>query len=192
MDDGTTAVGRGVRATSAGRFVRAGGLPLVVMAATVLAVASTRGDGWLVVTLVLIAPPLVAITIIDARRHRVPNHLTLAVLAATVVTVAGRAFTEPGVTVRAAVASVVVGLFYLLLWRFADLGLGDVKLAAALALVAGWSGWQTVVVFVVVAHLLQVPVAVWRLARRRRDRIAFAPGLVIGLYLAVAVGSGLP
>ncbi|GAB2473413.1 hypothetical protein GCM10007967_30230 [Xylanimonas ulmi] len=185
-------MGRGVRATSAGRFVRAGGLPLVVMAATVLAVASTRGDGWLVVTLVLIAPPLVAITIIDARRHRVPNHLTLAVLAATVVTVAGRAFTEPGVTVRAAVASVVVGLFYLLLWRFADLGLGDVKLAAALALVAGWSGWQTVVVFVVVAHLLQVPVAVWRLARRRRDRIAFAPGLVIGLYLAVAVGSGLP
>lgn len=168
----------------------AGGLPLVVMAATALTVASTRGDAWLVATLVLIAPPLSAIAIIDARTHRIPNRLTLAVLAATVVAVAGRAFTEPGVLARAAVAAAAVGLFYLLLWRFADLGLGDVKLVATLALVAGWSGWQTVVVFVVVANLLQTPVAVWHLARQRRDRIAFAPGLVIGLYLAVAVGSG--
>jgi len=132
---------------------------------------------------------MTVIAIIDARLHRIPNPLVLAALGVAVVTITARAFTQPDAAVRAVVAAIVVGVLYVLLWRFADLGLGDVKLVATLALIAGWAGWETVVAFIVLAHLLQFPFAVWRLARRRRERIAFAPALVVGLYLAVAVAA---
>ncbi len=149
----------------------------------------TARDPWLAVALVLLAPLLAAIVVVDARTHRIRNTLTLATLAVCVATVGGRGFTQPDVAVRSVLAAAVVGLLYLMLWRFADLGLGDVKLAATLALIAGWSGWQAVVAFVVLAHLLPVPFAVWRLVRHRRDRIAFGPALVVGLYAAVALAA---
>lgn len=164
-----------------------GVLIAAVVTTAIVAILSVRQDAWLVAALVLLVPPVTAIAIIDARLHRIPNPLVLAALGVAGVTVAGRAFTQPDAAVRAVVAAIVVGLLYLLLWRFADLGLGDVKLTATLALIAGWAGWETVVAFIVLAHVLQVPFAVWRLVRRRRERIAFAPALVVGLYLAVAV-----
>ncbi|WP_162616432.1 prepilin peptidase [Xylanimonas allomyrinae] len=83
-------------------------------------------------------------------------------------------------------AGAAVGVVFLALWRFTGLGMGDVRLATALAPIAGLAGWQTVVAFVVLTHLLAAPVALWALARRRRD-IAFGPAVVAGLYLAVAL-----
>lgn len=66
-------------------------------------------------------------------------------------------------------------------------GAGDVRLAAALGIFAGWAGWPCVVAFVVVAHLLALPFALWKLARHGADDVPFGPALVSGAYLAIAL-----
>lgn len=69
--------------------------------------------------------------------------------------------------------------------RVADVGLGDVRLAAVLGVLTGSFSWVTVLAFVVATHVVAVPEALWHLARRDSRRMAFAPALVTGLYLAV-------
>lgn len=140
--------------------------------------------------LIVLCPLAAAAAIIDFRTHRIPTwHAVVsglvALSACIVLAVVGRSWTP---LIAGLAAGAVVGIFFLALWRFTGLGLGDVRLATALAPITGMLGWQTVVAFVVLTHLLAVPFALWALARRRRD-VPFAPAIVGGLYLAVALAA---
>jgi leader peptidase (prepilin peptidase) / N-methyltransferase len=147
---------------------------------------TARADVWLMTALVCLSPVMAAAAVIDARHRRIPTMLTRAGFAVGVaVFVAGAVVSgDGGRLVRAGAAAAVVGLVYLVLWRVASMGLGDVRLAVVLGLVAGWAGWPAVVMFVVLAHLLMVPLAVWRLARGKRGDLPFGPAPIAGLYLA--------
>ncbi|MFD6175539.1 MULTISPECIES: prepilin peptidase [unclassified Isoptericola] len=172
------------------RLVRESAMPTVVMVLALAAVAiAFVEDRWLSLALLGAAPAAAAAAVIDARYKRIPTPLVRATAAVGVVvfTVAAVATGEVSSVGRSLLASVVVGAGYLLLWRFAGLGLGDVRLAAALGLFAGWSGWPAVLAFVVLAHVAVLPLALWQLARRLRGDLPFAPSLVVGLYTAIAL-----
>lgn len=138
--------------------------------------------------LIALSPFTAAASVIDARTHRIPTRLAIAcgvvaLCACIALAIGGRSWTP---FVAGLAAGIAVGILFLLLWRFTGLGLGDVRLATALAPIAGTLGWQTIVAFVVLTHLFAVPFALRALARRRRD-VPFGPAIVGGLYLAVAL-----
>lgn len=154
-----------------------------------LAASTLRSDVALLVTLIALAPVLAPIAVIDASTQVIPDPLVEVGLIVVTVSLLGAsmaAHTASGLGL-AVVAGLLVGTVYLALWRVTGLGLGDAKLAAVLALVAGWTGWQTVVAFIILSHLVVVPVVLWRLARGRRAPVAFGPALVAGLYGAEAI-----
>ncbi|MCL1872245.1 MAG: prepilin peptidase [Promicromonosporaceae bacterium] len=163
----------------------AAGLTLLLVAVALLGVEDVGLRGGLVV----LSPLAAALAVADARTYRIPTRLTIAsgaVANGTCVLLAilGNTWTP---LVAGPAAGILVGVVFLALWRFTGLGLGDVRLAAALAPMAGAAGWQAVVAFVVAAHLLAVPLALWALARGRRD-IPFGPPIVAGVYVAIALG----
>lgn len=146
-------------------------------------------DRWLMAALLALSPIAAAVSVVDARTKRVPTRLAVAAAAVGVLGfgVAAASIGAPATYARALVAGVAAGAFYVALWRFMGVGAGDVRLAAALGIFAGWSGWSTVVGFVVLAHLLVLPLALGRLARKRRDDLPFGPAMVVGLYLAITL-----
>ncbi|MBM0229757.1 prepilin peptidase, partial [Micromonospora sp. ATA51] len=70
----------------------------------------------------------------------------------------------------------------------ARLGFGDVKLAAALGLPLGWSGWPTLWLGLLLPHLLNGVVVLALLVTRRVRRdtaLPFGPAILAGAWLAV-------
>jgi leader peptidase (prepilin peptidase)/N-methyltransferase len=125
---------------------------------------------------------------IDVRCLRLPDPVVgaLAVVVAVPPAVRGP-LAASGAAVAAAA---VVGSAYLMLAIVSGggLGLGDVKLAAALALGLGFHGWPAVALGAVLPYLLIGPVAlVLVLGRRVRRRAAlpFGPALLAGALAAV-------
>jgi leader peptidase (prepilin peptidase)/N-methyltransferase len=132
----------------------------------------------------------VLLAAIDVRCLRLPDPLvaTLAVLVVVPLTLGG----EPGQVGRAFVAAATVGLAYLVLALLpgGGVGLGDVKLAAVLGFVLGFIGWPAVVVGVIAPHLINGPIALALLARRkatRRSALPFGPALLAGALAAVVL-----
>ncbi len=83
----------------------------------------------------------------------------------------------------AAIAAAIFGALYLVT-RGAGIGLGDVKLGAALGLLFGYPlGLGVVVAAFVIGALLAIPVLVVR-KRGRRDALPFGPFLVLASMLA--------
>ncbi|WP_165350351.1 prepilin peptidase [Xylanimonas protaetiae] len=166
------------------------GAAVLVVAAALTAVALAFGaDSWTTTVLVCVAPFAAAAAVIDVRCQRIPTPIVaLTLMLALAILLVGTTFLGDVARLgRAILAAVSVGVLYLLLWRFASLGLGDVRLATVLGLVAGWAGWPMVAWFIIAAHLLAAPFAVWQLVRGRRGPIPFGPFLVAGLYLAVVL-----
>jgi leader peptidase (prepilin peptidase)/N-methyltransferase len=88
--------------------------------------------------------------------------------------------------VAAGLVLVAYGILALLPRR--GLGLGDVKLAAVLALILGFAGWPAVLVGLVAPHLINGPVALFLLLTRRAsaDRpLPFGPALLAGALIAL-------
>jgi len=182
----TTGAARQSAAALASR--RWGPIFVVTAVLTGLAIAFGR-ELWTATALVSLAPFAASAAVVDARYWRVPTSV-VALGAGFVAVVLATGTVMTGDVARLAtalVAGTVVGLVYLALWRFASMGLGDVRLAALLGTTAGWTSWVTVVWFVVGAHLLAGLVAVVLLVRRRRGHMPFGPFLVAGLYLAVTL-----
>ena len=126
---------------------------------------------------------------IDVRCLRLPDPVVglLAVLVGVPPALRSPADLRVAVT-----AAAVVGAAHLVLAVLSGggLGLGDVKLAAVLALGLGFHGWQAVALGAVLPHLLMGPVAlVLVLGRRVRRRAAlpFGPALLAGALAAVVV-----
>ncbi|MCA2212684.1 prepilin peptidase [Jidongwangia harbinensis] len=124
----------------------------------------------------------------DLRSLRLPDPLVGALAAVVVVPVV-----LPGGGTgwwRACLAAALAGLGHLGLALLPGdgLGLGDVKLATVLAFLLGWFGWPTLVAGLVLPHLINGPVAIWLLLRRRAGRrtpLPFGPALLAGAALAV-------
>ena len=93
---------------------------------------------------------------------------------------------------RALVAAGVLGGAYLLLALLpgANLGFGDVKLAAVLGLLLGWLGWPAVLLGGVLPHLINGPIALWILVSGRagrRTELPLGPALLAGALLAAVI-----
>jgi leader peptidase (prepilin peptidase)/N-methyltransferase len=137
----------------------------------------------------------VLLTAIDVRCLRLPDPLVAALTAVTVppLTTIALAAAQPGRLGRAALAAVLVSTAYLIIGILpgGGLGLGDVKLAAVLAFVLGFVGWPAVAVGLVAPHLLNGPVAIFLLVRRRAGRrtpLPLGPALLAGALLGVVAG----
>lgn len=138
------------------------------------------------VLMAAMAAALLAASVVDVRRLKLPDNLT----AIVAVCAAGMAWGRgPEAMIEGVVAAVVtVGLLVGLRWVFAQsggdpgLGLGDVKLIAALAL---WLGALTAWM-VAAAALMGLALMVVR--RPRRAKLAFGPMLAISGW---ACGFGL-
>jgi leader peptidase (prepilin peptidase) / N-methyltransferase len=165
-------------------------LPIIV---SVGALTATGAIAWIESIFgVLLGCILVAIAIIDARRHVIPNVLTAAAVVLGLLRVAAAdGELSDFVSALAKAAAVTVPLVLLLLgyrrWRHRDgLGWGDIKLAA----VAGiWLDWITILIVVEAATLaaLTVYVVNSRLKQRPLKATAFLP---FGAFLAPAIWLG--
>jgi hypothetical protein len=149
-----------------------------------------RSDPWLMGALIGLAPIAGPIAVIDARTRIIPAPLAYTAAALGLVVFASAALStgEWGVLGRAIGAGVGAGIAYFVLWWLTPTGMGDVRLAAALAIYAGWAGWWPAVAGVLVLpFVLPLPYALYRLARgaTARSGIALGPWLVTGTYLAL-------
>jgi leader peptidase (prepilin peptidase)/N-methyltransferase len=133
--------------------------------------------------------------VIDARTHRLPNRIVLPTLVSLIVLAAADALGtgESGAFVRALLGMLLLGGFYAVLRVLsrAGMGGGDVKLAAAIGLVLGWHGWQSLAIGAASAFVLGALYALTLILLRRADgatRIAFGPWMIAGALLGVILG----
>jgi leader peptidase (prepilin peptidase)/N-methyltransferase len=137
----------------------------------------------------------VALAIIDAETHRLPDRIvlpTLAVVAVLLTTVAA-VDAEWGRLLQAVCGGGALFAFYLLLAlvRPGAMGMGDVKLAAALGLALGWMGWGALVVGAFAGFVLGGVFGLVLLASRRAGRrsgIPFGPWMLAGAWVGILVG----
>jgi leader peptidase (prepilin peptidase) / N-methyltransferase len=137
----------------------------------------------------------VPLAFVDAMVSRLPNPLTAAAYAGTVVLLLLAAATDtPGASGAALPRAVLGGLalagFYLLLLIISPSGmsLGDVKLAAALGTLLAWFGWRVLILGGAAGFLLGGLAGVMLLVSRRASRqqlIPFGPFMIAGAVLAV-------
>jgi leader peptidase (prepilin peptidase) / N-methyltransferase len=142
---------------------------------------------WLTITGVCLA-------LVDIECHRLPHVLIGA------MTIGGLGVFVPVAIVEAEFGSLVRALLAVLLTVAGaagialaapgQLGAGDVKLLAALALYLGWCGWHTVVLGLVLGFLLTGIAALGRAGidrTRRGTPIAAGPTLILGALVAIAI-----
>jgi leader peptidase (prepilin peptidase)/N-methyltransferase len=121
---------------------------------------------------------------IDVREHRLPNRLVVPALAIGLLASGAQWAATGAFPVWPLVAGGAYAAFLLVLCALGGMGMGDVKLGAALGL-AAWSP-SVGVLSPVIAFLLGGGVSVVLLARRGRGgRIAFGPYLLAGFWAAV-------
>jgi leader peptidase (prepilin peptidase)/N-methyltransferase len=122
----------------------------------------------------------------DVRVHRLPNVLVVPGIGVGVLSCVGEWVVSGRVPVVPLVAGVAYAGFLFILNLLGGMGMGDVKLAAALGL-ASWN-LSVAVLSPVVAFLVGGLVSVVLLiAGRRGHRIAFGPFLLGGFWVAVLV-----
>jgi leader peptidase (prepilin peptidase)/N-methyltransferase len=161
---------------------------------TVLASALAAGllgavlDASAALPLLLVAVVLATLLAeIDVRCLRLPDRLVGAL--AVVLLLASVPAADRASLGRGGLAAAIVGLGHLAVAVLpgGGLGLGDVKLAAVLAFVLGLIAWPAVLLGVLVPYLINGPIAVYLLLRRRvtrRTPLPFGPALLAGALIA--------
>lgn len=149
--------------------------------------------GWLLLAYIaVVTVPLVAI---DLRSRRLPNRLVMPgylVAAGTLTAVSVSSGTLPVVALISAAAYV---LFLFALSFAGGMGMGDVKLAGVLGAAAGLLGPSVAVISPLLAFGFGgLASAVILITRRgtRTTRIPFGPFMLLGFWIAVALGLLLP
>lgn len=139
--------------------------------------------------LALCAVPL---AFIDVAVHRLPDVLTAAAYAGTMLLLllAAAAGGHWGDLARAALGGVALAGVYLtlLLISPSGMGLGDVKLAASLGTLLAWSSWRTLVLGGFAGFLLAAVYSIALLATRRATRkqhIPFGPFMIAGAFAVI-------
>jgi leader peptidase (prepilin peptidase)/N-methyltransferase len=172
----------------------------------VLAIRVPGGaDGLVLAAACWLAACAVPLAFIDLAVSRLPNPLTAAAYAGTVVlllaaAIGGPAAGGPGASWPALLRALLGGLalagFYLLLLIISPSGmsLGDVKLAASLGTLLAWFGWRVLIAGGAAGFLLGGLAGVMLLVSRRASRqqlIPFGPFMIAGAILAVLAWPGL-
>lgn len=145
----------------------------------------------------LFIPVGVALAFIDLRHKRLPNVLTLRAAAIIVLLLALDAIPDGwGDLVLAIECGAALFTLYLLmnLLTGGAMGMGDVKLALSIGLLAGYLGWFHVVLATLIAFLLGgVVSAVLLLSRKagRKATIPFGPFMLLGLIIVVPMFTSL-
>ena len=161
---------------------------------------AVTGLDWPLLWLLPLTPVAVMLSVIDWHTRLLPRIVVLpATLAAiVVVTAVGLATGEREALVRALAAMVLVRSFFWLLWRIhaAGMGFGDVRLAALVGLVLGWSGWGVVAIGVWVGFLVfGLPGLVLAIVRRDRTMLKkpfpYGPFMVLGALVGLVWGTPL-
>jgi leader peptidase (prepilin peptidase)/N-methyltransferase len=163
-------------------------------------VGAVTGLDWSLLWLVPLVPVGIALSVVDWHTKLLPRVVVLpATLAAILlVVVVGLVTGEREAMVRALVAMLVARSFFWVLWfiRSAGMGFGDVRLAALLGLVLGWSGWNQLALGVWSSFVLfAVPALVVILARRDRTLLKrsfpFGPFMAAGALVGLVWGTTL-
>ena len=173
--------------------------PAVELAAVLVVVwAMMVQVGWLLAVAAVLGWFLIALAWIDARTLRLPDSLTLPLLAIGLV--AARFFDPDdwiGHIVGAAASFAGLGVLALL-YRWIrgreGLGLGDAKLAAALGAFVSWQGMPGAVLIAAIVALATVLVRALLLGRPvgRAEPIPFGPFLCIGGWVIWLYGPLMP
>ncbi|MEU4621217.1 prepilin peptidase [Actinoplanes sp. NPDC023801] len=161
-----------------------GHLPPVTLALTAGLLAAVLGPVPQLPVHLLAALPGLLLAMIDLGCLRLPDRLV------GILALAGGiplALIAPDRIVPALSAGLLVGAAYLAIALLPGrgLGLGDVKLGAALAFLLGFAGWPAVAVGLGTAHLLNGAIATWLLVTRRARPIPFGPALLLGACIGL-------
>lgn len=130
--------------------------------------------------------------LVDAAVQRLPDVLTWPCLAGVVVLSFAEASANGNTSagVRAIVTGAVVAGAFLALALFAGVGVGDVKLAASLAVVLGYVSWGAVAAGIAAGFCLAGLQAAGALLIQRRGiaaHIPLGPALLAGAFLALVL-----
>ena len=140
---------------------------------------------WTLAGSAILTLALAAIALIDARSQRIPDRLSLPLIAAGLgwSALAGQPLVAHAIGAAAGYAALAgFGWLHFRLRRQEGLGLGDAKLFAA---GGAWLGWQPLPLVLLVAAIGGLGYA---LVTARR-RIAFGPWLAVAIWLVWMLGS---
>jgi leader peptidase (prepilin peptidase)/N-methyltransferase len=147
----------------------------------------------------LLVSGLMAVTaaFVDLRCRRLPDSIILPAAALGAVTILTVGFTQGDEhrAVRAFISCLTVGVILLLLAVGTQaIGMGDIKTATWVAMLAGWQSSTAVLIAVIGPFLLQAPIAVGLLAAKRvnrRSTLPFGPAILLaGLAALTLTSSG--
>jgi leader peptidase (prepilin peptidase)/N-methyltransferase len=133
---------------------------------------------------------LAAITLTDLEQRIIPNKILLAGAIVCVVIVAP---TDPGGLLERTIAAAAVGsLFFLVVLAHpAGMGLGDVKLAAAMGLFLGRAVAPAILIALLAGSLVGLALLARHGSGARKMAIPFGPFLALGGVVAMLVGNQL-
>ena len=142
----------------------------------------------------------VALAVIDAREHRLPDRLTLPSYPAAVVLLGGGGLLLPHGgwhLVRALAGLAAAGAFFLLLAfiRPGDIGWGDVKLSGVLGFYLGWFGAGALLAGLAGAFVLAAVTGLALIAAGRATRkshLPFGPFMIASALAVIALGALYP
>jgi leader peptidase (prepilin peptidase)/N-methyltransferase len=154
-----------------------------------IAVAAT-GPTLAVIPVLYLAAVTPELVRVDLREHRLPNRLVVPGIGIGLVTWAIESLAAGRPVLTPIVAGAASALFLLALCVFGGIGMGDVKLAAAIGL-ASWVPFVGVL-SPVIGFLVGGVASVALIVRRGRGgrlgtRMAFGPYLLAGFWIAVAL-----
>lgn len=150
---------------------------------------------WMLPDLLFFAWLSIVVAFIDFDFHKILNVIIYPSVVATILLLVLASWGTGSWSAlgRAAIAGVVLSLFYLLLgflWP-GGMGMGDVKLAVLIGLNLGWLGWQQVIVGGFAAFIIGGAISVILLATKRvtiHGGIPFGPSMVIGAWVGILFG----
>jgi len=152
---------------------------------------SVAGGWWVAVAFAIVAGAAPVLATVDVLVHRLPFAVTVPVGVTSLGCLVGEAITadEGDRLVRAVVAAVAVGVVFLVIALVSrgGMGLGDVVLAAVLALSLGWISWSAVWGGLLAG--LVAAAAFAAIARcRSHERFPLGPFLILGWLMIVYFG----
>jgi leader peptidase (prepilin peptidase)/N-methyltransferase len=133
---------------------------------------------------------LAIVTLTDLEQRIIPNKV---LIVGAVLCLAIAAPTDPGGLAERAIAAVAAGgIFFLVALAYpAGMGLGDVKLAAAMGLFLGWAVAPAILIGLLIGSLVGLALLVRYGAKARKMAIPFGPFLALGGVVALLVGNQL-